>query len=181
MNPDLQVGTFAPHLGWALSVAIGWLVIGVLGLVGARSFTFVSKVLFPAGSVVGLCLAVVALLALPGAPEAAQLPLGLPGLPFHFRLDALSAFFLFVIGAAATGVSLFASGYFRRGEGTPPGILCFEYHLFLASMALVVLADDAYCFMVMWETMALSSFFLVTANHRVPEIRRAGYLYLLLA
>ena len=48
-------------------------------------------------------------------------------------------------------------------------------------MALVVLADDAYAFMVMWETMALSSFFLVTANHRIPEIRRAGYLYLLIA
>ena len=48
-------------------------------------------------------------------------------------------------------------------------------------MALVVLADDAYVFMVMWETMALSSFFLVTANHRIPEIRRAGYLYLLVA
>ena len=46
-------------------------------------------------------------------------------------------------------------------------------------MALVVLADDAYAFMVMWETMALSSFFLVTANHRIAEIRRAGYLYLL--
>ena len=45
----------------------------------------------------------------------------------------------------------------------------------------VVLADDAYAFMVMWETMALSSFFLVTANHRIPEIRRAGYLYLLVA
>ena len=42
-------------------------------------------------------------------------------------------------------------------------------------------ADDAYAFMVMWETMALSSFFLVTANHRIPEIRRAGYLYLLVA
>jgi NADH:ubiquinone oxidoreductase subunit 5 (subunit L)/multisubunit Na+/H+ antiporter MnhA subunit len=38
-------------------------------------------------------------------------------------------------------------------------------------MALVVLADDAYAFMVMWETMALSSFFLVTANHRIAEIR----------
>ena len=48
-------------------------------------------------------------------------------------------------------------------------------------MAGVVLADDAYAFMVMWETMALSSFFLVTANHRIPEIRRAGYLYLLVA
>ena len=48
-------------------------------------------------------------------------------------------------------------------------------------MALVVLADDAYAFMVMWETMALSSFFLVIANHRIAEIRRAGYLYLLVA
>ncbi|TMH09118.1 MAG: hydrogenase 4 subunit B, partial [Betaproteobacteria bacterium] len=54
-------------------------------------------------------------------------------------------------------------------------------HVFLASMVGVVLADDAYAFMVMWETMALSSFFLVTANHRIPEIRRAGYLYLLVA
>jgi formate hydrogenlyase subunit 3/multisubunit Na+/H+ antiporter MnhD subunit len=35
--------------------------------------------------------------------------------------------------------------------------------------------------MVMWELMALSSFFLVTANHVIPEIRRAGYLYLLVA
>jgi formate hydrogenlyase subunit 3/multisubunit Na+/H+ antiporter MnhD subunit len=33
----------------------------------------------------------------------------------------------------------------------------------------------------MWETMALASFFLVTSNHRIAEIRRAGYLYLLIA
>ena len=114
-------------------------------------------------------------------PQVAVLPIGLPALPFHLRLDALSAFFLMVIGATAAGVSAFAAGYFRHGEGTPPGLMCLQYHVFLASMAGVVLADDAYAFMVMWETMALSSFFLVTANHRVPEIRRAGYLYLLMA
>ncbi|MBL8472122.1 MAG: hydrogenase 4 subunit B [Rhodocyclaceae bacterium] len=181
MDASATLAATAPHLGLALAVVLAWLLIGLLGLVAIRSFEFISKVLFPAGSIVSLCLAVVAFAALPAQPETAQLPLGLPGLPFHFRLDALSAYFLFVIGAAATGISLFASGYFRRGEGTPPGILCFEYHLFLASMALVVLADDAYCFMVMWESMALSSFFLVTANHRVAEIRRAGYLYLLVA
>src|SRR5690606_30216046 len=113
--------------------------------------------------------------------QTAVLPIGLPGLPFHLRLDALSAFFLLVIGASAAGVSAFAAGYFRRGEGTPPGLLCLQYHVFLASMAMVVLADDAYAFMVMWETMALSSCFLVTANHRIPEIRRAGYIYLLVA
>jgi hydrogenase-4 component B len=45
----------------------------------------------------------------------------------------------------------------------------------------VLLADDAYAFMVAWEVMALSSYFLVTTDHKIPEIRRAGFLYLLIA
>jgi formate hydrogenlyase subunit 3/multisubunit Na+/H+ antiporter MnhD subunit len=48
-------------------------------------------------------------------------------------------------------------------------------------MAMVMLADDAYAFMVAWELMALSSYFLVTTEHDKPEIRRAGFLYLLIA
>jgi len=150
-------------------------------LLALHRLHFVARVLFPLGALLGLALAVLAALALFAAPQTAVLPIGLPDLPFHFRLDGLSAFFLMVIAAAAAGVSAFAAGYFRKGEGAPPGLLCLQYHVFLAAMALVVLADDAYCFMVMWETMALSSFFLVTTNHRVAEIRRAGYLYLLIA
>ena len=76
---------------------------------------------------------------------------------------------------------MFAAGYFRRGHGTAPGLLCLQYHLFLASMGFVLLADDAYAFMVAWETMALISYFLVTTDHRLAEIRRAGFLYLLIA
>src|SRR5688572_19170977 len=48
-------------------------------------------------------------------------------------------------------------------------------------MVVVLVADDAYLFMMAWETMALSSYFLVVANHRTAEIRSAGFLYLLLA
>jgi formate hydrogenlyase subunit 3/multisubunit Na+/H+ antiporter MnhD subunit len=168
-------------LDWALLVVAGWLAVGAAGVFALRRFRFVARVLFPAGGLLGLALFGIALAALFDRPQVAVLPIGLPELPFHLRLDALSAFFLLVIGAAAAGVSAFAAGYFRRGEGTPPGLLCLQYHVFLASMAMVVLADDAYAFMVMWETMALSSFFLVTANHRIPEIRRAGYIYLLVA
>ena len=170
-----------PGLQLILAIVAGWLVLGAAGLFVLRRLRFVARVLFPAGGLLGIALLVAALVAIPAAPQSAVLPLGLPGLPFHFRLDALSAFFLAVIGGAAAGVSAFAAGYFRTGEGTPPGLLCLQYHVFLASMALVVLADDAYSFMVMWETMALSSFFLVTTNHRIAEIRRAGYLYLLIA
>ncbi len=114
-------------------------------------------------------------------PQSVVLPLGLPDLPFHLRLDALSAFFLLLLGSVGAAVSLYSAGYFRTGEGMPPGLLCFQYHVFLAAMALVLVADDAYMFMVAWETMALSSYFLVTADHRIPEIRRAGFLYLLIA
>jgi hydrogenase-4 component B len=168
-------------LDWALLVIAVWLLVGIVGVFALRRFTLVSQVLFPAGGIVGVALFGVALAAVFAPPAVAVLPIGLPSLPFHLRLDSLSAFFLMVIGCASAGVSAFAAGYFRRGEGTPPGQLCLEYHVFLASMVGVVLADDAYAFMVMWETMALSSFFLVTANHRIPEIRRAGYLYLLVA
>jgi formate hydrogenlyase subunit 3/multisubunit Na+/H+ antiporter MnhD subunit len=168
-------------LDWVLVVAAGWLLVAVLGLTALTNLRWVAKVLFPAGGAIALLLFGVATFAMFSAPQTAVLPLGLPGLPFHLRLDPLAAFFLMVIGATSAGVSAFAAGYFRKGEGTPPGLLCLEYHIFLASMTLVVLADDAYAFMVMWETMALSSFFLVIANHRIAEIRRAGYLYLLIA
>jgi len=170
------------YLDWTLVAVTVWLLVGVAGLCVLRRFVLVARVLFPVGGMVGIILFVVSSRALfINATEVIVLPIGLPTLPFHFRLDSLSAFFLMVIGGVSAGVSSFAAGYFRKGEGTPPGLLCLQYHLFLASMALVVIADDAYAFMVMWETMALSSFFLVTANHRIPEIRRAGYLYLLIA
>jgi formate hydrogenlyase subunit 3/multisubunit Na+/H+ antiporter MnhD subunit len=168
-------------LDWALVLLLAWLAIGAAGVWALRRFELVSHLLFPLGGAVGLLLAGVALAALFAPPQTAVLAIGLPTLPFHLRFDALAAFFLLVIGATAAGVSAFAAGYFRHGEGTPPGLMCLQYHVFLASMAGVVLADDAYAFMVMWETMALSSFFLVTSNHRVAEIRRAGYLYLLIA
>jgi hydrogenase-4 component B len=169
------------HIDWLLLIVAGWLAVGLAGVWALRRMALVAHVLFPLGGLLGLALAGVALSALLDRPQTAVLAIGLPTLPFHLRLDALSAFFLVVIGTVAAGVSAFAAGYFRQGEGTPPGLLCLEYHLFLASMAGVVLADDAYAFMVMWETMALSSFFLVTANHRIAEIRRAGYVYLLVA
>jgi hydrogenase-4 component B len=169
------------HLDWVLLLVVGWLLIGVAGVLALRNLRVVATLLFPLSGACSLGLLFVAVLAATGTPEVAVLPLGLPQLPFHLRLDTLSAFFLIVIGGVSAGVSAFAAGYFRKGEGTPPGLICLEYHVFLASMAMVVIADDAYAFMVVWETMALSSFFLVMANHRIPEIRQAGFLYMLVA
>jgi formate hydrogenlyase subunit 3/multisubunit Na+/H+ antiporter MnhD subunit len=158
-----------------------WGIIGVAGLLRPTSLMFVGRTLFPLGALCGVTLAVVAWTSMGAPVERAVLVIGLPDLPVHLRRDALASLFLFLLGAASAGISVFAAGYFRRGHGTSAGLLCLQYHLFLASMGGVLLADDAYAFMVAWEVMAVSSYFLVTTQHGLPEIRRAGFLYLLMA
>lgn len=166
-----------------LLIVGAWLLLGLAGFLRPHSIRFVARTLFPIGAILclGMALLAVVFLASGGGPQTMILPLGLPDLPFHIRLDALSGFFLLLLGVAGAGNSTFAAGYFRSGEGTAPALLGMHYHIFLASMAVVMLADDAYMFMVAWETMALSSYFLVTSHHRIPEIRKAGFLYLIMA
>src|SRR3954462_13218292 len=104
----------------ALLLAAGWLAIGLAAMLAPRSLKLSTRVLYPAGAAVGLALAAVALEALFQGPGVRVLPLGLPDLPFHARIDALSAFFLLILGAVSAGISAFACGYMRGGEDTPP-------------------------------------------------------------
>jgi hydrogenase-4 component B len=129
-------------------------------------------------SLVGLAVALSHLIS-GAAPANVKLPLGLPWLGAHFRLDALAAFFLGVVNLGAAAASLFAIGYGRH-EHSPMRVLPF-YPAFLAGMNVVVLADDAFTFLVSWEFMSLSSWALVVAHHRDPENVRAGYIYLVMA
>lgn len=161
-----------------ISAAVFWIALGLVGLAAQKKPAFVRQVIFPLGAMAGIVVAVSSFFV--SGTETALSPLGLPDLPFHLRLDFLSAFFLFVLGCAAFGISLYAAGYFRNEE-KHIGLLCLEYHVFLAAMTFVMLADDAFLFMIAWEAMALSSYFLVTTDHKIPEIRSAGFIYLLMA
>jgi formate hydrogenlyase subunit 3/multisubunit Na+/H+ antiporter MnhD subunit len=138
-------------------------------------------------AVYGVCLVASAALCLVGAAAlfgvggtaGVTLPLGVPWLGAHFRIDVLSAFFLAVVNLGAAAASLFAIGYGRH-EQSPQRVLPF-YPAFLAGMSLVVLADDAFAFLVSWEFMSLSSWALVMAHHRVRDNVYAGYVYLVMA
>ena len=163
----------------ALGVVVAWLMLGIAGLM-LQNTRIITQYIFPAGAFGSLVLAMAGLGGLTET-SVAILPLGLPDLPFHLRMDALSSFFILLLGGASIGISLFSAGYFRNMERGTLALLCLEYHIFMAAMALVFMADDAYMFMVAWESMALSSYFLVTTDHDQPEVRRAGFLYLLIA
>jgi hydrogenase-4 component B len=109
-------------------------------------------------------------------------PLGLPDLPFHLRLDLLSGFFLMIVGLLAFFVSIYSIGYVKGylGLRSVTSLVVF-YALFLGGMFLVVLADDAFFFLIAWEMMAAASYFLVLFEDERMENRRAAFLYLVVA
>ena len=100
----------------------------------------------------------------PDAVATVQLPIGLPWLGAHFRLDCLSALFLVVVNLGGLTASLYGLGY--GPHETAPGRVLPFFPVFLAGMNLVVLADDAFTFLLTWEFMSLSSWALVMAHHR---------------
>jgi hydrogenase-4 component B len=164
----------------ALAGAALELALGVCAVIIVKSAA-ASRIIYGAIIVVTTLSLVAALThLLSAAPaESLTLPVGLPWLGAHFRLDALSAFFLAVVDLGAASASLFALGYGSH-EPAPERILPF-YPAFLAGMTLVVLADDAFTFLISWEFMSLTSWALVMAHHRVPDNVRAGYVYLVMA
>ena len=167
--------------GAIVAVAAAWLIIAALALLPAGNAFAARRLAFPLGALVGLALAALGLQAIWLPAGQLTLPLGLPDLPFHLRVDPLAGFFLMLLGSVAAGISVYATGYFRDETAGRLALIGLQYHVFLASMAFVILADDAYLFMVAWETMALSSYFLVTTDHKLPAVRSAGFLYLLIA
>ncbi len=153
---------------------------GILGIA-------VHRTRFGSALVYGLCLLVcagiladaVSVLLAAGPPPSLRLPIGLPWMGARFRIDALSAFFLAVINLGGAAASLYAVGYGRHEEA--PGRVLPLYPAFLGAMSLVVMADDAFTFLVSWEFMSLSSWALVMAHHQDADNRGAGYIYILMA
>jgi len=139
-----------------------------------------TNVTYGASLIVTLGLGVIGLMSLLGEPvSAVTLPLGLPWLGAHFRIDALSAFFLVVVNLGGAAASLYALGYGRHEEA--PGRVLPFYPAYIAAMNLVVLSNDAFSFLVAWEFMSLTSWALVIANHKERENLRAGFVYLVMA
>ncbi|MDD1607768.1 MAG: hydrogenase 4 subunit B [Methylococcaceae bacterium] len=112
-----------------------------------------------------------------------QINLGLPWLPWHVRFDALSGFFFLIIGIAVGAVSLYGPGYVHhyKEQDHPFAALGLFTGLFVMGMLLVLLADDAFMFMIAWELMSVASYFLVAFQHEHAANRKAAFLYLLMA
>ncbi|WP_439578313.1 hydrogenase 4 subunit B [Elioraea sp.] len=163
---------------WSVGALLGTAVLGVLRPRAPEARPLVYGACL-AVSAISFASALAQLLGWAGPPAALTLPLGIPWIGANFRVDALAAFFLLLINLGGAMASLYGLGYGRHEEA-PQRVLPF-FAAFLAGMNLVVLADDAFTFLLSWEFMSLASWALVMAHHRAAENARAGYVYLVMA
>ena len=157
-------------------VAVGVLAVGASRRAGTSAFVYAATLGL---SLVAFVASLAHLVSGPENVSSVVLPLGLPWLGAHFRVDALAAFFLAVVNLGAAAGSLYAVGYGRHEEA--PGRVLPAFALFVGAMNLVVVADDAFTFLLSWELMSLASWALVLAHHENAENARAGFVYLVMA
>ena len=129
-----------------------------------------------AGSGLGLIAAAAALYSGQTATLALSWPM--PGGGLHLEIDPLSAFFLLPVFGLSLLTGIYGRSYLSGREAGPAAGSWFHLNLLTAAMALVIVARDGLLFLVAWEVMALSSFFLVIFDDRQEPVRHAAWIYL---
>lgn len=105
--------------------------------------------------------------------------------PFAFadlsvRMDSLSAFMVLVISLLVSVCALYSLAYMREYLGKGAAAMGFFMNLFIASMVGLLVMDNAFWFIVLFEMMSLASWFLVIAEQN-DESLHAGMLYFFIA
>jgi formate hydrogenlyase subunit 3/multisubunit Na+/H+ antiporter MnhD subunit len=115
-----------------------------------------------------------------GVPLAlGPLAWSIPNGSFLVGLDLLSAWFLLIILIVPPLAAVFGVEYLKDwAPRKSVGATWFFYNLVIAGMILVTIARDGLLFLIAWEVMALSAYFLIVVEHERPEVREAGWTYL---
>jgi len=108
-------------------------------------------------------------------------PNAIPFFDLEIFVDGISAFFLLVIGIVSFAVSLYSIGYSKEYQlKKRTSALGFLFNTFILCMILVVASNNAFFFLVFWELMSLTSFFLVIYDHDKEENLKSGMTYLIM-
>src|SRR3990167_4344748 len=141
----------------------------------------ISGVIFLVTLISGCLLAAIAslIVLIQRVPIDYRSSLRMPAGEFYLGVDPLSAFFLLTITVLFLFAGVYGYGYLKDDAKKNLSAHYALYHLLLISMMLVVTAQNAVLFLIAWEMMALSSYFLITFYDEKKAVREAGYLYLI--
>lgn len=104
-----------------------------------------------------------------------------PLLSLSINIDSLSAFFLLIISTVALVSSVYGLSYMQKyAKIYNIGAFGFFYNLFIASLLLVSTAGNGLYFLMVWELMSITSYFLVIFENKIKENIKAGLIYLIM-
>jgi len=134
--------------------------------------------LMTVGSLLGL--ADVAAILVSRAAPSLSVAWGLPQSRFAVAVDPISALFLLPVFFVPMLGSVYGLSYWRQSEHPSNGCrVGLAYGALAGAMALVVIARDGVLFLIAWEVMALAAYFAAAAEDDKPEVRKAGWIYLI--
>lgn len=164
-----------------LMVSLGLSALGAVGslaLSRARAAAKVTACL--AGALASLCSLGAGLCALTSPAVLVSFSGPVPFANFTLLVNPLAGLLVCVISVLAFVAWLFGLSYFNEYYDKGIGAIGFFMNLFVASMLLVILADNAFWFLVFFELMSLTSYMLVIVD-RDEKSMRGGFLYLIMA
>ncbi len=95
--------------------------------------------------------------------------------------DNLSLFFMFLIGLITVPILIYSIGYNKEYKGNYSiKYLYTMMILFILSMLGVTASGNGIMFLVFWEIMSMSSFFLVIYEHKNGENIKSGIMYFIM-
>ena len=95
-------------------------------------------------------------------------------------LDPLSAFFLVPVFLMGGLGPVYGLGYWPQRRHQRKGrMLRLFWGLMVTGMGVLIISRHAMVFLLGWEFMALSAFFLISADDHLAESRQAGWVYLI--
>jgi len=113
-------------------------------------------------------------------PEVVLLHLPVLGAAWTVLVDPLSAFFLAIAATILVLSTLFSVHYMSHFEKDTVAKFYPVLLVFFASVLGVLAASDFLSFLVFWELMTLTSFFLVTFERESATSQRAGRKYFII-
>jgi hydrogenase-4 component B len=104
----------------------------------------------------------------------------LPGGPWAAGVDSLSAWFVLLLCVVTAATACFGVTYLA-GERSHGNVASSHalFSLLVAAMLGVFTGRAVMPFLLTWELMAVSAYFLMLFDHRRAEVRRAGMVYLI--
>lgn len=165
-----------------LAAAVLVCIVGGLGSVlvrGSEEFQiWVAGVAAAIAGTLGIAAALPVLISGHGASFTAAGPF--PFAPFSVNFDPLAALMVLVISLVTVAAGIYSLAYVKDYAGRGVGAMGLFLNLFVASMLMVVVVDNAFYFLLFWELMTIASYFLVIFDQD-QEVVDAGFLYFLVA